>query len=300
MSTRLTRTGDPNLQDPNSKDPNLEDPNVTDPNLTEPVVTGARVVGSWRAALLVVENHWTWYRRNWRATVISSFLQPVLFLLAMGVGFGSQVQVGEATDGYRYVVFLAPALLVITAVQNSMFESTWSVFAAFKWQRTYFAMVSSPLTSTQVLYGQLLWNAVRLAAGAIVFLGIAVALGAITSPSALLAVPFAVLAGMAFSAPAVAYTATREKPDSFNAIFRFLVMPMTLFTGGFYPMSQLPDWIHPLAWVTPVWHGIELARGVTFGTLRLLPALGHVAYLCALIALGVVLGRRYFHRRLAV
>ncbi|MBB5808240.1 lipooligosaccharide transport system permease protein [Saccharothrix ecbatanensis] len=288
------------MTDADVTDADVTEPDVTNADVTEPDGAGARVVGPWRAALLVVENHWTWYRRNWRATVISSFLQPVLFLLAMGVGFGSQVQVGEATDGYRYVVFLAPALLVITAVQNTMFESTWAVFSAFKWQRKYLAMVSTPLTSAQVLYGQLLWNALRLAAGAIVFLGIAVALGAITSPSALLAVPFAVLTGMAFSAPAVAYTATREKPDSFNAIFRFLVMPMTLFTGGFYPMSQLPDWIHPLAWITPVWHGIELARGVTFGTLRLLPALGHIAYLCALIALGVLLGRRYFHRRLAV
>ncbi|MER5262860.1 ABC transporter permease [Actinosynnema sp. NPDC002837] len=260
----------------------------------------AHVVGSWRAALIAVEHHWTWYRRNWRATVISNFLQPVLFLLAMGIGFGSQVREGAATGGYPYLVFLAPALLVVTAVQNAMFESTWVVFSAFKWQRTYLATVSTPVTPAQVLNGQLLWIALRLAAGTAVFLGIAVALGAITSPSAVLAVPFATLAGMAFSAPVVAYSATREKPDSFNAIFRFLLLPMTLFTGAFFPLAQLPGWVHPLAWLTPVWHGIELARGATFGTLRLLPALGHVAYLSALLALGVVLGRRYFHRRLAV
>lgn len=258
------------------------------------------VVDSWRAALLGVEGHWTWYRRNWRATVISNFLQPVLFLLAMGVGFGSQVRDGAATGGHPYLVFLAPALLAVTAVQNAVFESTWAVFGAFKWQRTYEAVVSTPVTPAQVLYGLLLWIALRLAAGAAVFLAIAAAMGAITSPSAVLAVPFAALAGMAFSAPVVAYTATREKPDSFNAIFRFLVMPMTLFTGAFFPLSQLPGWLHPLAWLTPVWHGIELARGATFGTLGVLPALGHVAYLSALVVLGVVLGRRSFHRRLAI
>src|SRR5687767_1809852 len=196
------------------------------------------VVGPWRAALIAVENHWTWYRRNWRATVISNFLQPVLFLLAMGIGFGSQVREGAATGGYPYLVFLAPALLVVTAVQNAMFESTWVVFSAFKWQRTYLATVSTPVTPAQVLNGQLLWIALRLAAGTAVFLGIAVALGAITSPSAVLAVPFATLAGMAFSAPVVAYSATREKPDSFNAIFRFLLLPMTLFTGAFFPLAQ--------------------------------------------------------------
>ncbi|GAB2971955.1 ABC transporter permease [Saccharothrix stipae] len=259
-----------------------------------------RVAGSWRATLVAVENHWTWYRRNWRATVISNFLQPVLFLLAMGVGFGSQVRAGEATGGHPYLVYLAPALVVITAVQNSAFESTWAVFSAFKWQRTYVAVVSTPVTPAQVLYGQLLWIALRLAGGAAVFLLIAVVLGAITNPWAVLTVPIATLAGMAFSAPLVAYAATREKPDSFNAVFRFLVLPMTLFSGGFFPLSQLPGWLHPLAWLTPVWHGIELARGVTFGALSPLPALGHVAYLSALVAIGVVLGRRYFHRRLAV
>ncbi|MFD7653238.1 ABC transporter permease [Actinosynnema sp. NPDC059797] len=257
-----------------------------------------RVLGPFRAALVAVENHWTWYRRNWRATVISNFLQPVLMLLAMGLGFGSQVQAGEATGGHPYVVFLAPALLVLTAAQNAMFESTYAILSSFKWQKTYFGVVSTPVTPAQVLYGQLLWIALRLAACTAVFLAVAAALGAVTSPSAVLAVPFAVLAGMAFSAPVVAFTATREKPDSFNALFRFVLMPMTLFTGAFFPLDQLPAWLHPLAWATPVWHGIELARGAAFGTLGALPALGHVAYLCAMVAAGVALGRRHFHRRL--
>ncbi|QFZ17228.1 ABC transporter permease [Saccharothrix syringae] len=256
------------------------------------------VPGSLRAALIAVENHWTWYRRNWRATAVTSFLQPVLFLLAMGVGFGSQVQPGEATGGHRYVVFLAPALLVLTAVQNAMFESTYAVFSSFKWQKTYHGVVATPVTPAQVLHGQLLWIALRLLSGTAVFLAVAVALGAVTSPWAVLAVPAAVLAGMAFSAPVVAYTATREKPDSFNALYRFALVPMTLFTGAFFPLDQLPAWLHPLAWATPVWHGIELARGAAFGTLAPLPAAGHVAYLAAFVVVGTVLGRRHFHRRL--
>ncbi|MEV0678111.1 ABC transporter permease [Actinosynnema sp. NPDC050436] len=251
-------------------------------------------------ALLVVEGLWAWYRRNWRATAISSFVQPVLFLLAMGVGFGSQVQPGEATGGLPYVQFLAPALIVTAAVQSAMFESTYAVFSAFKWQKTYVGIVSTPITPAQVLSGQLLWIAAKLAAGSAVFLAVASALGAVTSPAAVLAVPVAVLAGMAFSAPVVAFTATREKPDSFNGLYRFVLIPMTLFTGAFFPLSQLPGWLHPLAWATPAWHGIELARGASFGSLDPLPALGHVAYLAAVVAVGVVLGRRHFHRRLAV
>ncbi|CCH28739.1 ABC transporter permease [Actinosynnema sp. NPDC047251] len=253
-----------------------------------------------RPALLVVEGHWAWYRRNWRATAISNFVQPVLFLLAMGVGFGSQVQPGEATGGLRYVVFLAPALIVTAATQSAMFESTYSVFSAFKWQKTYVGIVSTPITPAQVLHGQLLWIALKLAVGSGIFLLVAAVLGAVTSPAAVLAVPFAVLSGMAFAAPVVAFTATRDKPDAFTGLYRFVLIPMTLFTGAFFPISQLPGWLHSIAWLTPVWHGIELARGVTFGALDPLPALGHVAYLVAVVAAGVVLGRRHFHRRLAV
>ncbi|WP_433269699.1 ABC transporter permease [Actinosynnema sp. CS-041913] len=262
--------------------------------VTRPTVTPLK------AAFLVVEGQWTWYRRNWRATAISNFVQPVLFLLAMGVGFGSQVQPGEATGGLRYLVFLAPALIVTAAVQSAMFESTYAVFSAFKWQRTYLGMVSTPITPAQVLYGQLLWIALKLTAGSAAFLLVAAALGAVASPAAVLAVPFAVLAGMAFSTPVVAFTATREKPDAFNGLYRFVLIPMTLFTGAFFPISQLPGWLHPVAWLTPAWHGIELARGAASGTLSLLPALAHLAYLSTVVVLGVVLGRRFFHRRLAV
>jgi lipooligosaccharide transport system permease protein len=258
------------------------------------------VVGPWRAALLGVENHWVWYRRNWRATVISSFLQPVLFLLAMGIGFGSQVQPGEATGGLRYAVYLAPALLVNTAVQNTTWESTYSVFSSFKWAKTFLGIVSTPITPAQILYGQLLWITARVTASGLAFVLVAALLGAVDGPGFVLALPFSVLAGMAFSAPVVAFTATRENPDAFNGLFRFVLMPMTLFAGTFFPVDQLPWVVRPIIWLTPVWHGVELARGVAFGTWSLLPALGHVAYLTAMLVVGVVLARKYFQRRLAV
>ncbi|HEX6344600.1 ABC transporter permease [Umezawaea sp.] len=258
------------------------------------------VLNPVRAVLIGVEKHWTWYRRNWRATAISSFLQPVLFLVAMGFGFGSQVQPGEATGGQTYLVYLAPALVVVTAVQNATWESTYAVLSAFIWQKSYWGAVVTPVTPAQICYSQLTWIAFRLVSSAAVFLAVAAALGAVSGPGVLLALPFAVLAGLAFAAPVVAFSATRETAEGFSGLFRFVVIPMTLFTGAFFPISQLPEWLRPVAWITPVWHGVELARGATFGTLRLLPALGHVGYLVALTAVGVVLGRRYFQRRLAV
>jgi lipooligosaccharide transport system permease protein len=256
-------------------------------------------VGPLLGTVRAIEYHWIWYRRNWRATVISSFMQPVLFLVALGFGFGSQVPPGEATGGRPYVVFLVPALLVITAVQIASWESTYSIMNSFKWEQNYWAVIATPVTPGQILGGQLAWGALRLVGSTTIFLLVAAVLGAVPGPGGVLAVPFAVLAGMAFSAPLMAWSATRDNPEAFSGLFRFVILPMTLFTGAFFPVSQLPDWVLPLVWLTPVWHGIELARGAAFGSLDPLPALGHIGYLVALLSVGVALGRRFFQRRLA-
>jgi len=130
-------------------------------SVVAPRPSSGRVLGRVRAALIVVEGLWTWYRRNWRATVVSSVVQPVLFLLALGFGLGSQVAPTEATGGLRYVVYLAPALLVATAVQIAAFESTYPILSAFKWQQTYLGIAASPITPAQILGGQLTWMTQR-------------------------------------------------------------------------------------------------------------------------------------------
>ena len=266
---------------------------------TAPRSTG-RALGTVRAALIVVEGAWTWYRRNWRATVVSSVVQPVLFLLALGFGLGSQVQPTEATGGLPYVVYLAPALLVVTAVQIASFESTYPVLSAFKWQQIYHAIAASPISPAQILAGQLTWIAIRLATSGAVYLLVAAALGTLTGPGVLVTLVVSVLTGMAFAAPVVAYSATLEtEGQQFAALFRFVVMPMTLFAGAFFPIEQLPPWLRPLAWVTPVWHGTEVGRDAAFGTLTWWPALGHVAFLVAVTWVGAWFAVRNFRRRLA-
>jgi len=257
------------------------------------------VLGPVRAAFIVVEAMWTWYRRNWRSTVVSSVVQPVLFLLALGFGLGSQVEPGEATGGLRYVVYLAPALLVATAVQIAAFECTYPVLSAFKWQRTYLAIAASPVTPAQILGGHLTWVAIRLTGAGAAYLLVAALLGTLTGPGVLITLLVAVLTGMAFAAPVAAFSATIESEgQQFSALFRFVVMPMTLFAGAFFPVEQLPVWLRPVAWVTPLWHGTELGRDAAFGTLRWLPALGHVAFLLAMFLVGALVAARRYRRRL--
>jgi lipooligosaccharide transport system permease protein len=260
-----------------------------------------RVVGPVLAAWLVVEAKWTWYRKGWRASVGSSVLMPLLFLVALGYGFGTQVKASAATEGMSYVVYLAPALLASAAIQNAAGESTFPVLAGFKWQKIYWGVVSTPVTAYRLVAGELLWIAMRLLLSGVVYVVIAAVLGTLTGPGVLLSLLFAVLCGMALSAPLVAFSATVEREGTaFNNIFRFLVLPMTLFAGTFFPVSSLPVYLRPIAWVTPLWHGTELSRAAAFGRMQLWPVLGHTAYLLVLVAVGAWLAGRLFRRRLEV
>jgi lipooligosaccharide transport system permease protein len=262
-----------------------------------------RVLTGWQPALRVVEGLWTWYRRNWRATAISSLLQPLLFLAAFGVGFGSLVDAGgravEATGGVPYLTYLAPAMLAVGAVQTAAFESTYPVLSAFKWQRKYWGVAATPITPAQMASGQLLWITLRLFISGFAYLLVITLFGVVRTPGLLAALVFAVLCGMACSAPLVAFSASHEgEGAAFTAVFRFVVLPMTLFSGTFFPISQLPGLIQPLAWISPLWHGTQLARGATLGTLTWWPAIGHLGYLLTLIVMGVVLSRWRFRVRL--
>ncbi|HEY3753890.1 MAG TPA: ABC transporter permease [Pseudonocardiaceae bacterium] len=258
-----------------------------------------RAVGSVHGSMLVLEQTWTWYRRNWKATVFSSVGLPVLYLLAMGLGFGSQVRAGSVPGGVTYLVYLAPALLPTGAVQTATGECTFPVLSSFEWSKIYHGITATPITPGQVVGGWLLWVGSRLVASAAAFLVVAAAIGAVTGPGILLSALFGVLTGMAFGAPLMAFAATvKSTGTAFNVVFRFIVVPMSLFAGTFFPITQLPAWVRPVAWITPMWHGTELARGAAFGTLTWGPTLLHIAYLLALFAVGFWLACWRFRLRL--
>lgn len=260
-------------------------------------VGGSRRV--WRAYRYWIHG----YRRTWRATVASGFLTPVLFLAAMGLGLGTLVdQHGANTNrlgGVTYLDFIAPGLLAASALQTASLEGMFPVMAGIKWVKFYQAMLATPLTVSDVLYAHLLWMATRVAMVSTIFLGAMAAFGAIRSPEVVAAIPVAVLTGMSMAAPAAAFTATRESDQALVSLFRFLVMPMFLFSGTFFPLSQLPSWIRPLAYVTPLWHGVALCRALSLGNASWGASLGHVGFLAATVVVSVRAARHTFARRLA-
>ena len=258
-----------------------------------------RPVGSVRSALLVLESAWTWYRRNWKATLFSSVGLPVLYLLAMGLGFGSQVRAGSLPGGVAYVAYLAPALLPAGAVQTAAQECTFPILSGFQWSKVFLGITASPITPGQLLFGQVLWVTSRLIFSGVAFVLVALAVGAVSGPGILLSLVFGVCTGLAFGIPLMALAASLgNDPKAFNVVFRFVVVPMSLFAGTFFPITQLPAWVRPVAWITPMWHGTELARGAAFGTLTWGSASAHLAVLGAMIVAGVLLARWRFRVRL--
>ena len=240
------------------------------------------------------------YRRTWQGSIYSSVLNPVLYLGAMGLGLGALVDShGKASlGGVSYLAFLAPGLLAAAAMQTAMGESTYPVFGSVKWLKTYQAAISSPLRPADLFHGHLLFTTLRLAMNSAVFLAVMAAFGAVQSAWVVACLPAAVLTGVAFAAPIEAYAMTCAKDSSFALLFRFGMIPLFLFSGTFFPISQLPAVVRPLAYVTPLWHGVALCRSLSLGTAQLGASAVHVGYLVAVTAIGIYAGNRTYRRRL--
>jgi lipooligosaccharide transport system permease protein len=241
----------------------------------------------------------TVYKRTWRGSIIARFLSPLFFLLSMGVGLGSLVDsTAGGVDGVPYLQFVVPAIVATQSMWVAMGESTYQVLGYIKWNMGYHAMLASPMRVRDVLAGHFLSVASHLTLATAIFMAVAALFGGFSSWWAVLCLPIAVLTGMAFVTPIFAFSARQEGDNGFNILFRWIMTPLMLFSGTFFPIEQLPAWMQPLAWVTPLWHGVEACRSVSTGSVALAPFVGHVAVLAGYAAVGWWLAERAFTRRL--
>ncbi len=240
------------------------------------------------------------YRRTWRGGLFMSFLNPLLFLTAMGVGVGWFIaeQNRTALGGVDYAHFLGPGLLAAACMQTATFESTFPILGKIMWRRNYEAMLATPLRVRDLLLGELGWIGFRLLTIATVFVLVMTGFGIPRSPLALLAIPAAALTGLAFAAAIIAFAATQRNDSGFAALFRFGINPLFLFSGTFFPVDRLPDVIEWLPLLTPLYHGVELTRGFTLDRIDLLGVVLHGGYLLAFLLGAGYLAYRLLHRRL--
>jgi lipooligosaccharide transport system permease protein len=245
----------------------------------------------------------TSYRRTWKGSIFTSFVVPLFYVVAIGVLLGKYVDAGDAQLGGAptYLAFVAPGLLASYAMQTTMGETTWPVMGMLKWDRTYYAMTSSPLAVADIVAAQLLFVMFRVATTCAVFLLVMSPFGVFeTWWGVLAALPVCVLVGLSFAGLFHAFSTTIKSQDGFAIVYRLLVVPMFLFSGAFFPITELPRVLEWLARLTPLWHGVDLTRMLLLDQVQTWPALGHLVYLIVFSIVGWVLAVRRLDKRLEV
>jgi lipooligosaccharide transport system permease protein len=230
-------------------------------------------------------------RRTWLAFV-SGFFEPVFYLVAMGQGLGSMVGTLPGPDGtpVSYAAFIAPGLLAASAMNGAVFDSTFNVFHKLKYGRLYDAMLATPLGPVDIALGEIGWALIRGGLYAVGFLTVMGAFGLLVSPWALLALPAALVVAFAFAAVGMAATSFMRSWQDFDLV-TLAILPMFLFSTTFYPLSVYPRWLQLVVECLPLYHAVELMRGLTTGAVGW-GMLGHLAYFVVMIAVGVVAATR--------
>jgi lipooligosaccharide transport system permease protein len=235
--------------------------------------------------------------RSWKASLFLSVLGPVMFLSAMGLGLGSLVHEGRTFGGVDYLSFFATGILASSAMQSGVFTATYPILSKIMWQRNYEAMLASPLSVKEIFLGELGWAAVSLAQLTVPFFGVMALMGIFDSWNAVFAIPVSILVGLSCCAPVMAFTATRQTDEAYTWLFRFVVTPLFLLSGTFFPITDLPAWGQVVAQATPLFHGVEAVRQLTIYDLQI-SAVWHLAYLFALLSVSTVIGIRNLEKRL--
>ena len=256
-----------------------------------------------RGVLLYAEHQLRSMRRYGAVLLVGALGEPVLYLLAMGLGLAQLMGGGmpqDALGGVSYVAFIAPALLASGALMTASVEFSYPVMGGFQWQRTYYAAQATPLSPAQIALGHLVAVSLRFVFQAAVFLLVMLAFGVVSSPWAWVQVLTATLGGLAVGAPIMAFAASlKEDKGQFATLQRLVVMPLFLFSATFYPLEALPVWLRWIGWLSPQWHAAQLGRVLSYGMAE--PAwltVVHVAFLLALALGGAWFAVRIYTRRL--
>ncbi|MBC8093978.1 MAG: ABC transporter permease [Pseudonocardia sp.] len=252
------------------------------------LLPGANYAGR---SLVLLERSALVSRRGW-LVFVSGFFEPVFYLVAMGQGLGSLVGTLPGPDGtpISYAAFIAPGLLAASAMNGAVFDSTFNVFFKLKYAKLYDAMLATPLGPVDIALGEIGWALIRGGLYALGFLSVMAGFGLLASPWALLALPAALVVAFAFAAVGMAATSFMRSWQDFDLV-TLAVLPMFLFSTTFYPLSVYPPPLQVVVQCLPLYHAVELMRGLTTGAVHV-GMLGNLAYFAVMIVLGVAVASR--------
>jgi lipooligosaccharide transport system permease protein len=209
------------------------------------------------------------YLTNWKTEFLPPLSEPILYVLAFGLGLGSLIHVVRYEGReLSYLRFMAPGIVAVAIMFWSYFETTYSSFVRMYYQRTFDAILATPLLVEDVILGELLWGATKALIACVIMLGVLTLLGLVSWPSGLWVVPVAVLAGTMFSALGLVVTSVTKNISSFNLPMFLMIMPMFMFSGTFFPVSILPRWALAIAWCLPLTHVSYLVRAAVLNSWR--------------------------------
>ncbi|HNQ35785.1 MAG TPA: ABC transporter permease [bacterium] len=252
---------------------------------------------SWRA-VRVWQRNWTVYCATWLINFLAPILEPLLFLLAFGVGLGRLVP-SVAYGGLEipYRVFIMPGILAVSVMNYAFFETTYASFVRIYFQKTYDAILATPLLLEDVLAGEILWGATKSVLATAIMMVVVSCFGLLVYPAALWLIPAALLGGLAFASLGMIFTGLVGSIDQFNLPIFLLVTPMYLFGGVFFPLESLPDWAVNLAKLLPLTHLVIVMRQLALGRVDASLA-GSLAALLVFGAACFVLALYLLRRRL--
>lgn len=247
-------------------------------------------------------DYWlTVYKRTWRGSVITSFVSPWFYVLAMGVLLGGFVQADPATleGSASYLAFVVPGMICAQSMQVGFGETTYPVMGMRKWVKTYEAQLATPLRVTDILQAHVVFILFRVLTTAVVFTVVLSFFDIFQRWwSGPVVVAVQVLVGLAAALPIYAYAVRAESESGFSVVFRLLMIPLTLFSGSFFPIASLPPALEAAARVSPLWQGVNLARMATTGQWHWPVATYNIAYLVVLAGAGYLLTVRGMRKEL--
>jgi len=219
----------------------------------------ARFIRIWQRNLTV-------YKESWKVNFLPPLLEPIFYLLAFGIGFSGMISsVSYASQEVSYVRFIAPSLVAINIMYNSFFENTFGSFVRMYYQKTFDAMMATPLNAEEIITGEIVWGATKAVMGTVIMLAVISFFGLVSYPAGILIVLAAFLGGIAFSSVAMLFTGMVARIELFNLPIFLFITPMFLFSGTFFPLNGLPSWAQYLALLLPLTHLVNLVRALSFG-----------------------------------
>jgi lipooligosaccharide transport system permease protein len=261
-----------------------------------------RRLSAWRGIQRQYDYHWTVYKRTWKSSIVTSFVSPLLYVLAMGVLLGGFVHVSPSRleGASSYLAFIVPGLIAAQAMQTAVFETTYPVMGALKWHKSFYAQLASPLGAGDLANAMLVFTLFRVGSTCGVYFVVMAPFGVFASWwGPVLAWLSTMLVGMAFATWTFAFSASIDNQESFGLIFRLGLIPLFLFSGSFFPVSNLGSVLEWVAKVTPLWHGVNLTRMLCLDHVDWSTAAVNTAVLSLVLVSGWWLAIRTLTKRLA-